>query len=65
MRLPRVLFPGALYHVFSRGNNQSAIFLDDADRDSFLELLKEVKREFGLRIFAYLLMDNHFHLVLA
>ena len=63
MRLPRVLFPGALYHVFSRGNNKAAIFLDDADRDAFLALLKEVKAEFDLRIYAWLLMDNHFHLV--
>jgi len=63
MRLPRVLFPGALYHVYSRGNNKAAIFLDDADRDQFLELLREVKKEFGLRIYAYLLMENHFHLL--
>jgi putative transposase len=64
MRLPRVLYPGAVYHVFSRGNNHAALFLDSADREAFLDLLKEVKREFGVRVYAYLLMDNHFHLLI-
>lgn len=64
MRLPRVLYPGALYHVHSRGNNHAPIFLDDADREAFLQLLREVKAEFGLRLYAYVLMADHFDLLL-
>lgn len=63
MRLPRVLLPGALYHVCSRGNNHASIFLDDADRQTFLGLLGEVKREFGVRLYAYLLLEDLFHLL--
>lgn len=64
MRLPRVLFAGALYHVCSRGNNQAPIFLDDADRAAFRALLQTVKAEFGVRLFSYLLLNDHFQLLI-
>lgn len=60
----RLEFPGALYHLTSRGNRQESIFLDDADRRSFLDLLgKEVKQQ-GWICYAYCLMENHYHLVM-
>ena len=60
----RLEFHGALYHVTSRGNRQESIFLDDADRRSFLDLLgKEVNQQ-GWVCYAYCLMDNHYHLVM-
>ncbi len=45
-RALRVEFPGALYHVTSRGNRRKRIFDDDRDREHFLELLGEVSRRY-------------------
>lgn len=60
----RIEFPGALYHVTSRGNAKVAIFLDDADREEFLWRLGGVVREHRWICHAYCLMTNHFHLLL-
>lgn len=60
----RIQFPGALYHVTARGNNRQAIFLDDPDRQCFLELLAAAVPRFGLEILAFCLMSNHYHLFL-
>lgn len=54
---------GGRYHVTARGNERKAIFRADADRYHFLELLSELGERFGARIHAYVLMDNHFHLL--
>ena len=59
----RVEFAGALYHVTSRGDRQETIYLDDEDREGFLELLGEVCRRFNCVVYAYCLMGNHYHLV--
>ena len=47
----------------SRGNERRAIFRDDQDRGHFLELLEAVSGQFGVRLHAYVLMDNHYHLL--
>ncbi|MDT8376083.1 MAG: transposase, partial [Mariprofundaceae bacterium] len=60
----RVEYPGAIYHVTSRGNAQSDIYLDDSDRESFLLTLSEVVSRFGWACHAYCLMSNHYHLVI-
>src|SRR5437773_2165835 len=60
----RLEFPGALYHVTQRGNNQQNIFLDDADRNVFLELLGESVERFAWILTSYVLMTNHFHFVI-
>jgi len=60
----RIQFEDAVYHVTSRGNNKQDIFLDEADREFFISLLMRASRRFGLQIFAFCLMDNHFHLFL-
>jgi putative transposase len=60
----RIEFPGAIYHVTSRGNARRKIFLDDADRDAFLSTLAWVVERFGWICHAYCLMGNHFHLLL-
>jgi REP element-mobilizing transposase RayT len=60
----RIERPGGRYHVTSRGNQQKAIYRDDRDRAHFLELLADLPQRFGVRIHAYILMDNHFHLLL-
>lgn len=60
----RLEFHGALYHLTSRGDRQEPIFLDDADRKLFLDLVgKEIKQQ-GWICYAYCLMDNHYHLLI-
>ena len=61
----RIEFPGALYHVTSRGNNQARIFWDDADRRSFLGALAAVVARDRFELHAYCLMGNHYHAVLG
>lgn len=60
----RIALPDAWYHVMSRGNGGQRIFLDDDDRRSFLGLVAELPGRFSLEIHAFVLMENHFHLVL-
>jgi len=59
----RIEFPGALYHVTARGNERRTVFRDDADRHRFLGAVDEVSKEYGLRIHAYCLLPNHYHLL--
>lgn len=60
----RIEFPGALYHVCSRGDHCAPIYLDDADRLAWLGLLGEVCERFGFKVYAFCLMSNHYHLLL-
>lgn len=59
----RIEFPGAHYHVTSKGTNEQAVFLDDEDRAVFLNVLDGVVTRFGWRVHSYALMENHYHLV--
>ena len=59
----RIEYPGAAYHVMARGNQGHAIFKDDTDRKRFLETLAEACEKTGWRIDAYVLMGNHYHLL--
>ncbi len=59
----RIEYPGALYHVTARGNARQDIFFDHEDRYRFLKVLGLVVARFHLRLHAYCLMNNHFHLV--
>ncbi|HKY06992.1 MAG TPA: transposase, partial [Candidatus Binatia bacterium] len=63
-RKPRVHFPGALYHVISRGNQRQAIYKDDSDHRRFQSLLGEAVKRHSITLYAYVLMPNHFHLLL-
>ena len=60
----RIEYKGALYHVFSRGNKQQDIFVTDDDRYVFLDTLGQMSERFDIDIFAYVLMDSHYHLLL-
>jgi len=62
-RPQRIEYEGALYHVTARGNEQRAIFLDDADRERFVRVLGESVEHFEVRLYLFCLMTNHFHLV--
>jgi REP element-mobilizing transposase RayT len=58
-----VEFEGALYHVLDRGDRQEAIFGDDHDRECFLATLGKACARTGWRVHAYVLMSNHYHLL--
>ena len=58
----RVQFPGAIYHVTSRGDRRQAIVVDDLDRDTFFERIGKTVQRFAWEMFAAVLMTNHFHL---
>lgn len=60
----RLEFPGAIYHVTARGNARAAIFLDDHDRELFLDLLARVVKRYEWICHAYCLMGNHHHLLI-
>jgi putative transposase len=62
-RLARLTLAGHPHHVIQRGNNRQAIFATAADRQMMLDLLDENARKFNVAIHAYVLMDNHFHLL--
>ena len=59
----RVEYPGAIYHIMSRGDRKKNIYVDDVDRQDFLKTLAEACQKTGFQIHAYCLMRNHFHLV--
>ena len=60
----RIEYPGAIYHVMSRGDRREAIFRGDSDREMFLESLGQACAKTGWGVQAYCLMNNHFHLVI-
>jgi putative transposase len=60
----RIEFPGAVYHVTSRGNARNKIFSDDQDREIFLSVLGSVVIRYNWLCHAFCLMDNHYHLMI-
>src|SRR5207244_5215248 len=60
----RLEFPGAMYHIMSRGDQREDIFLGDVDRYDFLKTLAEACRKTDWQVHAFCLMRNHYHLVL-
>ena len=61
-RMARVVVPGVPYHIFSRGNRKSDVFILDSDKLLYLKLLDEFGDKFGVSFLAYCLMNNHIHL---
>ena len=59
----RLEFPGAIYHVTSRGNARQRVFFTDADRELLLSILSGVVSRYGWICHAYCLMANHYHLL--
>ncbi|MDP3560582.1 MAG: transposase, partial [Legionellaceae bacterium] len=60
----RIEYPGALYHITSRGNKQEDVFLSDEDRVLFLDIFAEVCFRSNWICYAYCLMSNHYHLLI-
>ncbi len=64
-RRPRILFPGAVYHVTARGDRQEPIFVDDIDRRLLLGIVGDGMQRFGAHAYAFCLMGNHYHFVVC
>ncbi len=63
-RPARIEYEGAFYHVMNRGKQRGDIFLDDNDRQMFYEILANVENRYGIIIYVFILMSNHYHLLL-
>lgn len=59
----RLQFPGAVYHLTSRGNRQTPIYQSDEDRKVFLDILGKTVKRYNWVCYGYCLMDNHYHLL--
>jgi putative transposase len=60
----RIEYPNAFYHVVQRGNNRENIFRRDADKYRYLNNLSVLKAKYDFKLLGYVLMDNHYHLLL-
>jgi REP-associated tyrosine transposase len=61
----RIEYPGAYYHVMNRGQSRRNIFIENKGRQTFLDLLADMAQLWKVKIYAYCLMDNHYHLLLS
>ncbi len=64
-RKPRFFLPDIPVHVVIRGNSRRVVFVEDADRTAYLAWLKEAIEKYKVNLHAYVLMDNHVHLLLS
>lgn len=60
----RILFPGAVYHITARGNERKNIFRDEIDRKKLMKIVGEAGGKYDFKLFAYVLMSNHYHFLL-
>jgi REP element-mobilizing transposase RayT len=60
----RIEYPGAIYHITSRGNARQKVFVDNADCTTFLEILAKAMARFNWLCHAYCLIGNHYHLLI-
>ncbi|QCX33343.1 transposase [Caloramator sp. E03] len=63
-RLPRILINGCIYHVYQRGNNKEFIFKNDKHKAFLIKQLKEYNKRFDYKVLGYVIMDNHYHLII-
>ncbi len=64
-RVGRVILPNYPHHVVQRGHNRQVVFVESEDYERYLADLRELKDAFGVKVYAYCLMTNHVHLLLA
>ncbi|WP_084614868.1 transposase [Pseudomonas batumici] len=64
-RMGRVVLPNYPHHIVQRGHNRQAVFAEAGDFQRYLYNLRELKDVFGVKVYAYCLMTNHVHLLLA
>ena len=63
-RQHRLQAPNCFYHITSRGDDRKKIFSNETDFRKFLAYLKKAKEKFNFYLYAYCLLDNHYHLLL-
>ena len=64
-RSPRLFVPGFAHHIVQRGHNHNAVFVEESDYSIYLDNLIEWKAHYDVGVYAYCLMTNHVHLILA
>ena len=64
VRIPRQTLTGGIYHIIQRGHNKAYIFNDQMDKLTFLDLVSKCKATYAFHILFYVLMDNHYHLII-
>ncbi len=64
-RAKRVYFNKAVYHVTIRGNNRQMVLKEDDDKEDFLKSLSKFKERFKFKLFGFVIMDNHVHMVIC
>lgn len=57
-------YKGGIYHVIARGNNKEFIFKESIDKGYFIKLIKHALDGMGYQIFGFVLMDNHYHIII-
>ena len=60
----RISYPGAFYHITSRGNERKDIFKNQMDREKFLSYLESATERYGALIQVFCLMTNHYHILM-
>lgn len=63
-RSSRIVYPGAIYHIIQRGNNKDYILQEDKHKGFFIKQIKEYNIKFDFQLLAYVIMDNHYHLLI-
>ena len=64
MRLPRVYVEGAIYYITCRGAHNDSLFRDEKDYRIYIELLEKYRKEYNFKLFAYVLLPQHLHLLI-
>ncbi len=64
-RLARIVLPNYPHHIVQRGHNRGLVFVETADYQRYVADLRELKEAFDVKVYAYCLMSNHVHLLLA
>lgn len=63
-RKQRIHYNGALYHVIVRGNNRENVLVEDEDKQFYMDTVKRYKEQYGFKLYAYCIMDNHAHMLI-
>ena len=63
-REPRIHYETAIYHVIVRGNNRAQIFLQEEEKQKYLQIVADYRERYGFHLYAYVIMDNHAHFLI-
>jgi REP element-mobilizing transposase RayT len=64
MRMPRIKYANAIYHIYNQGVNRSDIFMDSEDNNFWLTLLQSTIKKYNTNVFCFVTMQNHYHCLL-